>query len=186
MRRISEGGILAYDAEQAWTEGTNLRTCLRYHPEETRLAVVKAVKRVVDFVDAKKTLESTDDIILAAEHIIQSFPTLKLEELALVCQRMCTGDYGKFYERLKVSEFSDCIKKHEATRADLLERLNRGEITRGLREGQEVKPHKPETLMEVMARRNPLYKVGRTADPDYLARHEDRAGSPEHPDPEPQ
>lgn len=186
MRRISRAGVLTYDAEQAWTEGTNLRTCLRYQPEETRLAVVKAVKGVVDFIDAKKTLESPQDIILTAEHIIQSFPTLKLEELAYVCQGMCTGSYGKFYERLKTAEFSDCIQKHEATRAELLERLNRPPVTRGLRPGQKIIPKEPETLSEVIARRHPLRKVGRSRNGDYLRPDADRGTSPEGADQQPE
>ena len=164
----------------------NVRTALRYEPEQTRLAVVKCVKRVVDFVDAKKTLSDTDGVILTAEHIIQTFPALKLEELALVCQRMCTGYYGKFYERLKTAEFTDCIQRHEGDRAALLERLNRGEVTRGLRPGQHVKPHEIETLAQVMAKRHPLYKVGKGQKGNYLGSDEDTESQTQGTDQQPE
>ena len=99
-------------------------------PEETRAAVISMIKKTVDFIDAKKTLHSFEDVALCAEMIFEVFPVLKLEELKLICQRMMTGYYGKYYERLKIQEFRECLIKHEEERAPILERMNK-EITRG-------------------------------------------------------
>jgi len=130
LTTISGTGLFKYTPTEAWTQGTNIRTSLRVMPEETRAAVISMIKKTVDFVDAKKTLHSFEDIALCAEMVFEIFPVLKLEEFRLICDRMKTGYYGNFYERLKVQEFRDCITKHEEERAPLLERLNK-EITRG-------------------------------------------------------
>ena len=72
------------------------------------------IREVVDFVEAKRTLQSVQDYLLTAEAIIQNHPTCTLEEIKLVSQRMMLGQYGKFYERLKTGEFLDCLCKHGA------------------------------------------------------------------------
>lgn len=134
-----------------------MRTAVRYAPEKTRAAVLKMVRDLVEFVDAKKTLTSVQDFLLTTEAIITGHPTMTLEEIRLTFQDMMTGKHGKFYERLKTAEVLEACCRHEASRADILERINRGEITRGLREGQQVKFAGPETLAEVIRRRHPLW-----------------------------
>ena len=62
--------------------------------------------------------------------VFEFFPVLKLEELRLIADRMKMGVYGKFYERLKISEFRECIIKHEEQRASIIENQHR-QITRG-------------------------------------------------------
>ena len=130
LRSISSTGLFKATDQQAWTEGTNIRTALRLKPEETRLAVIKMISKVSDFVDAKKRLLTLDDYALCAETIFDVFVTLKLEEFRLICDRMMTGHYGKFYERLKVSEFRECIIKHESARAEIIENQHKI-VTRG-------------------------------------------------------
>lgn len=141
--------------EQAWQQGTNIRTALRLQPEQTRAAIMRVTKGVVDFVDAKRTLNSVQDIMLLCEAIITNYPTLKLEELARICEDMKMGLCGKFYERLKVAEFFDAINAAEGRRADFLEAANR-QVLRGLKPGQHIEYEGPETLGELMARRSPL------------------------------
>ena len=121
---ISKTGLFKYTPQECWEQGTNIKTALRFMPEETRAAVVSMIKTTVDSIDAKKTLSSFEDIALCAEMIFEIFPVLKLEELKLICQRMITGHYGKYYERLKIAEFRECITKHEEERAPILERQN--------------------------------------------------------------
>lgn len=147
-------GVLVLTHDQAWNEGSNLRTALKHRPEETRMAVIRMVKDVVDFVEAKRTLTSVEDITFTAEAIIQGFPTLKLEELAMCCRDMKMGRFGKYYERLKTSEFTEAITQVEGERAAILERNNQPPPTRGLREGQELIPHETETLLDVIKRRS--------------------------------
>lgn len=166
---------------EAWDEGTNIRTAIRHEPEQTRAAIITLIKSTVDFIDAKKTLRNVDDIILTAQAIEHDHPTLKLEELALVARDMKAGRFGKFYERLKTAEFLDCICQFEGQRAEHLERKHtRHGVTRGLREGQHIIPHEPETLAQVMARRHPLNHGNRKnltqqaqAQPEQPPRHQD-------------
>jgi hypothetical protein len=122
LTTISKTGLFKYTPAECWEQGTNIKTALRVMPEETRAAVVSMIKTTVDSIDAKKTLSSFEDIALCAEMIFEIFPVLKLEELKLICQRMITGHYGKYYERLKIAEFRECITKHEEERAPILER----------------------------------------------------------------
>src|SRR5210317_1272 len=119
---ISKTGLFKYTPEECWDQGTNIKTARRVMPEETRAAVISMIKTTVDSIDAKKTLSSFEDIALCAEMIFEIFPVLKLEELKLICQRMITGHYGKYYERLKIAEFRECITKHEEESAPILER----------------------------------------------------------------
>jgi hypothetical protein len=116
--------------EQAWLEGTNIRTALRIAPVETRKAVCAMVKISSDYIDAKKRLYDDSDYIMVAEMIFNDFPTLKLEELRLVVDRIQTGYYGEIYERLKAPEFRKFLQMHETHRASILERQHE-HVTRG-------------------------------------------------------
>ena len=130
LTTISGTGLFKYTPEECWDQGTNIKTALRVMPEETRAAVISMIKKTVDFIDAKKTLQSFEDVALCAEMVFEVFPVLKLEEFKLICQRMMTGYYGKYYERLKIQEFRECIVKHEEERAPILERKHK-QVTRG-------------------------------------------------------
>lgn len=123
------------------------------------MVVIRMVKDVVDFIEAKRTLTSVEDITFTAEAIIQGHPTLKLEELAMCCRDMKMGRFGKYYERLKTAEFTDALCQVEGERAAILERNNQPPPTRGLREGQALIPHEPETLLDVIKRRSDWHKT---------------------------
>jgi hypothetical protein len=157
LRSISVPGLFKATNEQAWKEGTNIRTALRIHPEATRGAVISMVKSVCDFVEAKKTLQSLEGYALCAETIFDIFPTLKLEEFRLICDRMKTGYYGKYYERLKIQEFRECIIKHEEERAPILERIN-SHITRG--SDSDRVAFQPQSMADLRRKRDPLYIPG--------------------------
>jgi hypothetical protein len=96
--------------------------------EATKAAICAMIIDVISFVDAKKSLEKAEDIAFTAEGIIESFPTLKLEELKLVCKRMKLGYYGKYYERLKAAEFIEAIQMHEGERAEYLEQKHKKQL----------------------------------------------------------
>lgn len=130
MKSISKAGLFKATNEQAWLEGTNIKSALRVKPEETRAAVIMIIAQVSEFLDAKKRLHDVTDYALCAEMVFEFFPVLKLEELRLIADRMKMGVYGKFYERLKISEFRECIIKHEEQRASIIENQHR-QITRG-------------------------------------------------------
>jgi len=142
LKTISSTGLYKQTNEQAWA-GTNIQTALRHHPEETRATVVTLINKTVQFIDAKKTLHSFEDMALCAETIFDVFPVLKLEELRLICERMKQGYYGNFFERLKIQEFRDCIIKHEEERASILEQRHKT-VTRGAQDPTNVPEYDPE------------------------------------------
>jgi hypothetical protein len=111
-------------------EGTNVMTALRHEPEKTRQAVFGMVANVSNYLDLKKRLSTVEDYALVTEMVFNDFPTMKLEEVRLVCDRMKMGKYGEYFERCKAAEFRKCFTKHEEQRAPILERQNE-QITRG-------------------------------------------------------
>ena len=125
---ISKGSYLP-DASKAWDEGSNIKACLRLDPKATKAAICAIILDVVTFIDAKKSLERSEDVVFTAEAIIEEFPTLKLEELKLVGKRMKLGYYGTYYERLKTPEFFEALKKHEGERAEYLETKHKKTIS---------------------------------------------------------
>ena len=160
LQTISEPGIYKSTNEQAW-KGTNILTSLRHHPEETRAAVVTMISKTVQFIDAKKTLHSFEDMALCAETIFEVFPVLKLEEFRLICERMKQGYFGNFFERLKIQEFRDCIIKHEEERASILEQSHR-KITRGAEDPTNVPEYDPEQAkLEWRMKNNPFLIPGK-------------------------
>ena len=161
LRTISSTGLFKTTSETAWKEGTNIRTALRYFPEQTRSEVVQMIKKTVEFIDAKKTLNGFEDFALCAETIFEVFPVLKLEELRLICERMKQGYYGNFYERLKIQEFRDCIIKHEEERAAILEQQHKT-ITRGAEDPTNVPEYDPEQAkLEWRMKNNPFLIPGK-------------------------
>jgi len=157
LRSISAPGLFKATNEQAWTEGTNIRTALRIQPEATRGAVISMVKSVCDFLEMTKTLQTLTDYALCAETIFDLFPTLKLEEFRLICDRMKVGYYGNFFNRLKIQEFRECIIKHEEERAPILERIN-SHITRG--SDSDRVAFEPQSMADLRRKRDPLHIPG--------------------------
>ncbi len=146
--------------ERAW-DGINILTSLRCYPEETRAAVITMINTTIQFIDAKKTLHSFEDMALCAETIFDVFPVLKLEELRLICERMKQGYYGNFFERLKIQEFRDCIIKHEEERTHILEQEHKT-IIRGAQNPTNVPEYDPEQAkLEWRMKNNPFLIPGK-------------------------
>lgn len=149
-------------AAMAWKEGTNLQTALRYDPERSRAEIVRMIKGVVDFIDAKKTLRSVEEIILCAEMLIEEFPAVRLEEFRIVCDRMKAGHFGNYYERLQIREFREALIKIEEERAEMMEREHRQRpeiLTRGAEDPSKIvfKPQSMADLRRKAAR--PIFEI---------------------------
>jgi len=97
------------------------------HPRELKTFLVIELGKLIKFIDAKKTIETDEDLIFTVESIISDFPALKLEEIVVVFQEMKQGKWGKFYERLKTPEILEIFRTFEGQRSELLERLYRYE-----------------------------------------------------------
>lgn len=111
---------------KAWTKGTNIRAAIRTSPKEVRAYLLVELKKLVDFIDAKKTLKNEEELIFTVRTLIDEFPVMKVEEFKIVFDWIKQGKFGKLYERLKTAEIVDCIRKYEGEhRAQLLEDLHR-------------------------------------------------------------
>ena len=154
LETISTKGIVKYTPKEAFKEGLNVRKALRLQPKQTKQILCALVMDLCQFVDAKRTLTTDDDIIYAVEAIIKDFPILTIEEFRLICDRMKRGQHGKFYERLKLAEIAEAIKHYEGNqRAKVLEDMHTYKIIeRGLKEGQKVN-YKPQSMADLKRKR---------------------------------
>ena len=150
LQTISTKGIVKYTPKEAFKEGLNVRKALRVQPKQTKQILCALVMDLCQFVDAKRTLTTDDDIIYTVEAIIEGYPILTIEEFRLICDRMKRGQYGKFYERLKLAEIEEAIRHYEGNqRAKVLEDLHTYKsIDRGLKEGQKVN-YQPQSMADL-------------------------------------
>lgn len=109
----------------AWEQGHGIRHLMRTAPQWTISMLILELGKLVDFVDAKKTLKDSDQLLFTAESLVEDFPSMKLEEFVLVFNWIKKGKFGKMYERLKLAEIEDAIKTYEGEhRAQYLEDKN--------------------------------------------------------------
>lgn len=123
-------------------------------PQETRLALVTLVGGLCRFIDAKRTITTDEDLIFTVETVLEKYPALTLEEFRLIVDGMKRGEYGKYYERLKLPEIEAAIQQYEGTtKADVLERKHvYKEVTRGAEDVSKI-TWQPETLADLKRRR---------------------------------
>jgi hypothetical protein len=121
--------MLALDPATAYIDGTKLQTAMHYDPEGTRMALVKMVADLVQFIDAKKTLATTDQITFSVDSILHDMPTITLEEVRMAFELMKQGKMGKLYERLKTAEIMECLQTYlkEYRRAMIIQRRKEAE-----------------------------------------------------------
>lgn len=101
-------------AVDAWS-GTNVRAALKtVHAIDVRSALLKMIFDTVKFLDCKKTLSNEDEVFFTMESLIEDFPVFKITEWKFVTDGMKAGKYGKYFERLKASEFRDAFIQYES------------------------------------------------------------------------
>lgn len=112
----------------AWS-GTNVQSALKtVHAIDVRSALLKMIFDTVKFLDCKKTLSNEDEVFFTMESLIEDFPVFKITEWKYVTDGMKAGKYGKYFERLKASEFRDAFIHYESEeRARILENQHRVE-----------------------------------------------------------
>lgn len=107
---------------QAWHNGCNVRSAIKYEPQLTHVALMTLLKDAVDYLDYNKTITSTKDFIDAVDYLVEWFPVMKVEEWKVIMQRLKAGHYGNRYERLKLPELVEIFKQYEGERAEMRER----------------------------------------------------------------
>lgn len=99
--------------EIAWKKGTNIQTAYKHEPTATRAYLVMALGRLIEDVDANKTLRTDDELKFTCRAIMEEHPTMKVEEIALAFDYIRMGKFGKLYERLKTAEILEALRRYE-------------------------------------------------------------------------
>ena len=160
LANISKKGVLKLTPKEAFSEGLNIRKALRIEPQQTRMALITMIADLCRFIDAKRTLTTDEDLIFTAEAICEGYPALTLEEFRIICDRMKRGQYGKYYERLKLAEIEEALQQYEGNdRAKVLEELHTyKDITRGVDDVSKIK-YEPQSMAQLKAKRfNEIFK----------------------------
>jgi hypothetical protein len=133
LQTISDASRLT--PARAWAEGTNVLSAFRVQPARTEATLILLLKETLNYLDYNKSITADRDILDAVHHLRDTFPAMKLEEWAIIMQRLKTGEYRPGYERLKLPELCDIFQQYEGERA-------------AVREGNwnELKKHAPDRL----------------------------------------
>lgn len=113
--------------DEAWEKGVTTALVNKRLPSQLRMYLYGEVTRLVKFIDAKKTLQTEDEIIFTVDALIQEFPVMKVEEWHHVFSAIKLGRYGKLYERLKTQEIIEVCKMYEGERAERIEAMKHQE-----------------------------------------------------------
>jgi len=150
IQQVAQNGVFTLTPKEAFTQGLNVRKALKIDPVNTRLAILNLIGGLCRFVDAKRTITTDEDLIFTVEALIEGYPALTLQELRLIIDGMKRGQYGKYYERLKLPEIEAAIQQYEGTtKAQVLERIHvYKDVTRGVDDVSRIK-HEPQTLADV-------------------------------------
>ena len=112
---------------KAFQEGTNIRTALRLNSEVVWAWVNLELTKLIADLNANNTFKSASEIADATDLLIEEFPALKCEEIALVCKWLKAGKllpelYGSFRTRDLLKAFRMYEGEH---RAKVLEEANK-------------------------------------------------------------
>lgn len=135
----------------AWTGGTNLRSAVKADAPLVRSWLALQIARLIKTVGANNTLEDADDLIGACDAILEEFPTLKMEEVVVVCSLITRGKLlPKMYGTLRTRELLEAFRAYEGEqRAEVLEKMHRTPPDPRLKRVSELKPtFEPITLSE--------------------------------------
>lgn len=110
---------------KAWDEGTNIRKALRLQPQETWLWVNLEITKVVKDLSAGNSMYDSEMLADATDAVLEEFPALKLEEIALVCDYIRRGKLlPKLYGNFRTRELLEAFRLYEGQRAEHLEALH--------------------------------------------------------------
>jgi len=128
---LIKGNSVALTPASAWHGGTSARVALRECPEDVKRWLVTKVADLCRFVDANKTINTTEDLTFSVMALVDEFPVMKIEEFQIVFDNMKRGKYGKYYERLKLPEIIECCRRYESEeRAPILEAAHKVDAPR--------------------------------------------------------
>lgn len=80
---------------------------------------------MVNYIDAKKTIDTEEKARDCVDFILQEFEELTLEEILYVFQLIKKGKFGKLYERLTGMEILQFLREYSIEdRMDFIEHMN--------------------------------------------------------------
>lgn len=81
--------------------------------------------RCVKVVGARTTITDTEELVGAVDAIVEEFPTLKIEEVALVFSMLARGRLLQLYGTFKTPQLMEAFRLYEGNqRCDVLERAH--------------------------------------------------------------
>ena len=108
-------------SEKEAFEGMPITHLMKENSEVTRAWLVGEVAKVCKFIDANKTLKSTEDFIFTVQSLYEYCKSWRAEEFVFFFDKIKKGEFGKNYERLKTAEFLEYARKYEEKRVHLWE-----------------------------------------------------------------
>lgn len=118
---------------QAWQHGSNLRSALRKRSDDDETPKVVwawvnlELSKLAKELNANNTWTTADEIADATDLLIEEFPALKVEEVALVCKWLKAGKLlPKLYGSFKTRELIEAFRQYEGEhRAPVLEKSHK-------------------------------------------------------------
>jgi hypothetical protein len=120
---LLKDNLVSVTPEDAWNNGTNIRTAMKESPAMIRGWVMAEVGRLCKEMSMKTTISSDEELIFCVRSIIEEHPTIKIEEIRACFDMIRKGKFGKLYERLKTPEILEFLRRYEGeVRCDIIER----------------------------------------------------------------
>ena len=106
IQKKTKSGSLV-NLKDSWRDGLQLSTCKRVDAVETKRFLYLEIKKIVDYIEAKKTLDSSG-IRESVDFILEDYWNYTLDEICQVIRSM-KKDTG-YFERLKYPEINQKLK----------------------------------------------------------------------------
>ena len=120
---LLKDNLVSVTPEDAWNNGTNIRTAMKDSPSMIRGWIMAEVGRLCKEMSMKTTIASDEELIFCVRSIIEEHPTIKIEEIRACFDMIRKGKFGKLYERLKTPEILEFLRRYEGeVRCDIIER----------------------------------------------------------------
>ena len=167
LQNLQEQDVSQLTVEKCF-KGTNVQTAMKVNAQATRAALISMIVRTVKFIDAKKTLVTPEQLEITVNELLHAYPCFTIEDWRLCCYNMTKEVYGKYYERLKLAEFTEAFYKYNEAKAPIVQTirdLERQDMEREMKEA--IRYLQPEYATKT----NPV--AARVSAPEWM-RGEDR------------
>ena len=92
-------------------------------PVETVFALEYLIADLADALQMNRTFSGTRSNEIA-ELIIEDFPHLSIEDIALCFKNLKKGNYGNLYQTLNSQIIIECLRKYDIQRLEVIEEIN--------------------------------------------------------------